>query len=273
VQHDFCPARLPNWDHLLMDQDDPEKRIAELERQLADARAAGDPGASRGYPATGGWLTPEQVHNMAFAKPPIGKRGYNEHEVDAFLDLVEEQLKSQQAAPDLAEDVVGTPPHEEPAASKLPARFQLIPAPAVWKRRPPLAIDVGKDAVWVIDAKTNALVCSGWRAEVTATPAQYTQARGADDDWGPFKTDRYTQPLLVVGVPGLKTPLIIGTPAMRGHFPLQFRFSWRGQVYQDREPLYLLHDAEWFALVRNSAWPNICKTEVLAEARQKGGGS
>jgi DivIVA domain-containing protein len=31
---------------------------------------------------------------VAFSKPPIGKRGYNEDEVDAFLDRVEEQLKS-----------------------------------------------------------------------------------------------------------------------------------------------------------------------------------
>ncbi|EUA24019.1 divIVA domain protein [Mycobacterium xenopi 4042] len=29
---------------------------------------------------------------MAFSKPPIGKRGYNEDEVDAFLDLVEAEL-------------------------------------------------------------------------------------------------------------------------------------------------------------------------------------
>ncbi|MGH3920348.1 MAG: DivIVA-like cell division protein Wag31, partial [Pseudonocardiaceae bacterium] len=31
-------------------------------------------------------------HNVAFSKPPIGKRGYNEDEVDAFLDLVEAEL-------------------------------------------------------------------------------------------------------------------------------------------------------------------------------------
>ena len=31
-------------------------------------------------------LTPADVHNVAFSKPPIGKRGYNEDEVDAFLD-------------------------------------------------------------------------------------------------------------------------------------------------------------------------------------------
>ena len=37
-------------------------------------------------------LTPAEVHNVAFKKPPIGKRGYDEEEVDAFLDLVETEL-------------------------------------------------------------------------------------------------------------------------------------------------------------------------------------
>ena len=37
-------------------------------------------------------LTPADVHNVAFSKPPIGTRGYNEDEVDAFLDLVETEL-------------------------------------------------------------------------------------------------------------------------------------------------------------------------------------
>src|SRR3982074_2185765 len=37
-------------------------------------------------------LIPADVHNVAFSKPPIGKRGYNEDEVDAFLDLVENEL-------------------------------------------------------------------------------------------------------------------------------------------------------------------------------------
>jgi DivIVA domain-containing protein len=108
---------------LLVDQDDPEKRIAELERQLAElerqlaeARAAGDPGANQGL-TTGSRLTPEQVRNVAFSKPPTGKRGYNEDEVDAFLDLVEEQMKSQQGVfppPPQA----GFPP---PPAGPLPA--------------------------------------------------------------------------------------------------------------------------------------------------------
>ena len=37
-------------------------------------------------------LTPADVHNVAFKKPPIGKRGYDEDEVDAFLDLIEAEL-------------------------------------------------------------------------------------------------------------------------------------------------------------------------------------
>jgi DivIVA domain-containing protein len=68
-----------------MDQDDPEKRIAELERQLTQARSAGNP--------RGGWLTPEHVRNVAFSTPPRGKRGYNEDQVDQFLDLVEAALR------------------------------------------------------------------------------------------------------------------------------------------------------------------------------------
>jgi DivIVA domain-containing protein len=73
-----------------MEQEDPEKRIAELERQLAQPRAAG---ASQGPETTRAWLTPEQVRNMTFSKPPAGKRGYNEDEVDAFLDVVDEALQ------------------------------------------------------------------------------------------------------------------------------------------------------------------------------------
>ncbi|MGI8532452.1 MAG: DivIVA domain-containing protein [Geodermatophilaceae bacterium] len=37
-------------------------------------------------------LTPADVHNVAFKKPPIGKRGYDEDEVDAFLDLIEAEF-------------------------------------------------------------------------------------------------------------------------------------------------------------------------------------
>jgi DivIVA domain-containing protein len=37
-------------------------------------------------------LTPAEVHNVVFKKPPIGKRGYDEEEVDSFLDIIEVEL-------------------------------------------------------------------------------------------------------------------------------------------------------------------------------------
>jgi DivIVA domain-containing protein len=37
-------------------------------------------------------LTPAEVHSVVFSKSPIGKRGYDEDEVDAFVDLVEAEL-------------------------------------------------------------------------------------------------------------------------------------------------------------------------------------
>ena len=33
-------------------------------------------------------LTPADVHNVAFKKPPIGKRGYDEEEVDASISAL-----------------------------------------------------------------------------------------------------------------------------------------------------------------------------------------
>ncbi|MEU6861343.1 DivIVA domain-containing protein [Glycomyces sp. NPDC046736] len=37
-------------------------------------------------------LTPADVHNVTFKKPMLGKRGYDEDEVDGFLDEVEREL-------------------------------------------------------------------------------------------------------------------------------------------------------------------------------------
>jgi DivIVA domain-containing protein len=118
-----------------MAQDDPENRIADLERQLGEQRRGADPppvaphgwltpeqvrnttfsnsAIGRGYSEaevdefidrveaalrdpTGLALTPEQVRTMAFSKPPLGKRGYNQDEVDQFRCRVEQQLQSRQ---------------------------------------------------------------------------------------------------------------------------------------------------------------------------------
>lgn len=76
-----------------MDHDDPEERIADLERRLAQPRDAGGPDAF----AMSDRLTPEHIRNVAFSKPPLFKRGYDEDEVDAFLDRVESTLRDRDA--------------------------------------------------------------------------------------------------------------------------------------------------------------------------------
>ncbi|NUT37171.1 MAG: DivIVA domain-containing protein [Hamadaea sp.] len=37
-------------------------------------------------------LTPQDIRNVAFRKPAIGKRGYDELDVDTFLDAVEQTI-------------------------------------------------------------------------------------------------------------------------------------------------------------------------------------
>jgi DivIVA domain-containing protein len=37
-------------------------------------------------------LTPADVAQLVFSKPPVGKRGYREEEADAFLDIVHAEL-------------------------------------------------------------------------------------------------------------------------------------------------------------------------------------
>ena len=43
-------------------------------------------------------ITAQDVEKVKFSKPPIGKRGYNEDEVDAFLDAVQESLGDYEGA-------------------------------------------------------------------------------------------------------------------------------------------------------------------------------
>lgn len=39
-------------------------------------------------------LTADDIRNVAFTKPPIGRRGYTEDAVDEFLERVESELRS-----------------------------------------------------------------------------------------------------------------------------------------------------------------------------------
>ena len=82
-----------------MGHDEPEKRISDLERGLAQPRAAEVSGefttsdrltaeATLRDPTAVRALTQADLRNVVFSKPPIGKRGYNEDEVNAFVERV-----------------------------------------------------------------------------------------------------------------------------------------------------------------------------------------
>ena len=81
-------------------------------------------------------LTPADVHNVAFKKPSIGKRGYDEDEVDAFLDVVEAELsrlieENSQLTGRLSEfEAGGTPAPRAEAAPAVDAPVAAAPAAA-----------------------------------------------------------------------------------------------------------------------------------------------
>jgi DivIVA domain-containing protein len=100
-------------------------------------------------------LTPADVHNVAFSKPPIGKRGYNEDEVDAFLDLVEAELaRLIEENEDLREQVsqldqrLGNAQADLEEARSRPAAMGAVSPPTqqIQRQEPPRAMGAGLDA-------------------------------------------------------------------------------------------------------------------------------
>ncbi|PXW99138.1 DivIVA domain-containing protein, partial [Mycolicibacterium moriokaense] len=197
------------------------------------------------------------------------KRGYNEDEVDAFLDRVEIELTRRLAEPGLPPTrQAGFPPppaDEKSAASAEPIHCQLYatlgkPWRAASLPTPSLAIDVGKDAIRVIDPNTNALIASASLAQVTATPENYTYVEVGGPDGGGHSC---MMPVLVVSIPGVQ-PLTIQPREVIDSVLTSYRsrFSWRGKVpgisegwggveewAKARRPAYTVTNAEWLTLV------------------------
>ncbi|PXX11386.1 DivIVA domain-containing protein, partial [Mycolicibacterium moriokaense] len=201
------------------------------------------------------------------------KRGYNEDEVDAFLDRVEIELTRRLAEPGLPPPPqAGFPPQpadEQSAASAEPIHCQLFatlgkPWRAASLPTPGLAIDVGKDAIRVIDPNTNALIASASLAQVTATAENYTyvEREAGGGDGGGYGGDSCMMPVLVVTIPGVQ-PLTIQPRELIDSFLTSYRsrFSWRGKVpgvsegwgdgewAKARRPAYTVTNAEWLTLV------------------------
>jgi DivIVA domain-containing protein len=81
----------------------------------------GAPGATSARaetPSAGGGLTADDIVNVAFSKPPLGRRGYNEDEVDAFLDRVERKLRNPHTTGGMTADAVRNIVFSKPAMGK-----------------------------------------------------------------------------------------------------------------------------------------------------------
>jgi NHL repeat len=131
--------------------------------------------------------------------------------------------------------------------------------------QPSVAIDVGEDAISVLDLKSNALLASAPLAQVTATPAASTRSMP--------RMGTLTTPVLVVGVPNAQ-PLTIGCPDLAGppqatwsgSTKLNYRFSWRGLVPSEQEPEFVVSDADWLTLVEKLGLTTHLEDRARADA-------
>jgi DNA-binding beta-propeller fold protein YncE len=111
-----------------------------------------------------------------------------------------------------------------------------------------LAIDVGEDAISVIDLTSNAPIASAPVAHVTATPAESTRSVA--------RMGSLTTAVLVVHVADSQ-PLTIACPDWAGPptttwggiTKMAYRFAWRGEVPSEEEPAFVVSDADWLTLV------------------------
>ena len=133
-------------------------------------------------------------------------------------------------------------------------RCELIPVPSPLDEvpiPPTLTLDLGVEgAIGVVDSATNRIIASAGLAQIDAAPAKYARMV-PDDPEGPPKKE-YTQPLLLLQVPGIEK-LRIGTAPMRDSVwsGKQFRYAWRGSVRRSsiQGPTHVVTEAEWLNLV------------------------
>jgi hypothetical protein len=158
--------------------------------------------------------------------------------------------------------------YNEPAASGRPTPCELFASPdesKIFKERalqeslartfaeqPQLAIDVGTDAISVIEPASKTVIASAGRAQVTATPANYAPVAES----GEGGSRQYKQPMLIVNVPG-GLNLRIAIRPMRysiwnGH---HFRYAWRMKAgpldvkSPAQSPTHVARETEWFDLL------------------------
>lgn len=116
--------------------------------------------------------------------------------------------------------------------------------------QPRLAIDVGADAIRVVDPNTTALIASSSVAQLRAMPEtyQYRYGFGFGSLERGMAASLSTTPVLVVCVAGMQ-PLSIG--CRDSTTGLDRRFSWPGDVRQrvNEPPDFSVSGADWLTLV------------------------
>jgi hypothetical protein len=121
---------------------------------------------------------------------------------------------------------------------------------SAFAEQPVLAIDVGNDAISVIDPASNAVITSAGLAQVTATPGIYAPIAV----WSEGTSREYKQPVLLLEVPGVQD-LRIGILPMR--FSVwngeHFRYAWRGKAWARLDSklrtTHVVTETEWFSLL------------------------
>lgn len=117
--------------------------------------------------------------------------------------------------------------------------------------RPRLAVDVGPDAIWVIDPNTNAVIASAWYAQVRATPVVFRPRQLSAILGGVMSYAMSTYWSTAVGmhvtIPGMQPLTFSCRDTVSG---LDKRFSWRANVpTESGRADYEVMGTDWLTLV------------------------
>ncbi len=185
---------------------------------------------------------------MAFSRPPAGARGYDEDEVDAFVERVQAALRDptrQILTAEQVRDTVFSKPrpgrrgYSEKEVDAYLARVEAQLAPAGHTRKthyvlytlrgadglqPAVVAEVDGGALRLTDSAGNELLGTALLAEVTVRPANHGGI-----------------PVMIVEAPGLETLTI------RPHLAPK---DWRRRT-RSKKPKYFMTDEDWVSLAED----------------------
>lgn len=120
-------------------------------------------------------------------------------------------------------------------------------------QKPQLAIDVGRDAISLIDPASHAVIASAGLGQVTVKAQTYSPL----DHTGEGVSKLFTQPVLCLQVPGIGDLRIAILPMRFSPWTgQQFRCAWRKaararDVHEPAlSPTHVVRDSEWINLVK-----------------------